>query len=160
MKNKAIYKLAKKKGICKEWAEKIKNASEKQLAQMFFDGSDWAFENDFPTRELLEAHPNAMDYGLHLDAEKGKYKGVERLAFFGNSHANLIYDDFEVAEVYARHNSEIEIKASDNTIVFVSVEDNASVHVECTDKAFVKVSRFNGKISGNPTKIIERKWEA
>lgn len=154
MRNREIYKEAKSLGICKEWAARLKNASEKQMAKMFFTGSDWAFENNFPTKEILRSHPNVMDYGLHLDAEKETYKGIERLAFFGDSKANLIYDNFEVAEVYVRHNSIIGIVVSGGAIVNVSLADNAKVNViNQGGKVYVISYSDMAEINGNPTKI-------
>ena len=161
MRNREIYKEAKDLGICKEWATRLKNASEKQMAKMFFTGSDWAFENNFPTIELLEKHPNAMKYGLHLDADHETFDGLEHLAFFGKSTANVLLHNFEVAEVFVRHNSEIFIDAKNHAIVDVMLEDNARIEVQKDDTARVSVWVYseNAQALGNMTKKTHCKYE-
>lgn len=147
--NREIHDLAVTKGICKDWAKKLKNATNKELSEMFFDGSDWAFKYDFPTIDLLKDYKGVKEFGLVLDAENETFKGIERLAFFGDGKAKVVYENFEVADVYVRHGSDVEINASNYAIVSVSVEDNASVHIVKDSTAKVNVRWYSGVVSGD-----------
>lgn len=147
-----IYKQAVKQGVCKEWAEKIKTATIEELSKMFFLGSDWALKNNFPSVELLEKY-NAEQYGLIYNGT-GLYS-MEKLAFFGNSNANIVYSGFDVADVYLRHNSKVEICASGNAIVYVTICDDAEIDVNKKDESTVFVTRYSGIIKGTVTQIKE-----
>ncbi len=142
MDTKKIIAEAKKLGLCKEWLDDFqKNGSLEHLCEKFFEGSDWALENNFPSLELLKEFPGAK-HGLHLDY-KGKPITIDnakgQLAFFGKSKAEINVTGFAVLEIYARHDSKIKIKADNNAIVKATIIDNASVQVECTDEASASV---------------------
>lgn len=147
--NAEIHNIAVKKGICKDWAKRLKNATDKQLAEMFFNGSDWAFENDFPTKALLNEYDGVKDFGLCLDVNNETFTSVENVAFFGNSKATLIYNNFEVADVYVRHDSNVTIEATNYAIVNVSVEDQAKVFITKDSTAKVNVRRYSGTVEGD-----------
>lgn len=153
-----IRKLAKSLGLCQEWQKKMKDTSTLQeYCQMFFDGSDWAMENDFPSLGLLRKYKEASIYGLYTDAKTVK-RNIMRIAFFGLSDAILSYDGHVVSQIYIRHKSTVKITAKDNAILFVTVADNTTVEIDVQDNAVVNVYRYGGTISGN-VKINERSWE-
>ncbi|OPB98922.1 hypothetical protein BAS10_04440 [Elizabethkingia meningoseptica] len=155
---KDIRSKAKKLGLCQDWQKKMKYApSLQEYCQMFFDGSDWAMENDFPSLGLLRKYKEASIYGLYTDAKTVKRNHI-KIAFFGLSDAVLNYDGHIVSEIYIRHKSSIKITAKDNAILFVTVADNAIVDIEVNDNAVVNVYRYGGTITGNLT-INERSWE-
>ncbi|WP_322545097.1 hypothetical protein [Elizabethkingia miricola] len=128
-----------------------------EYCQMFFDGSDWAMENDFPSLGLLRKYKEASIYGLYTDAKTVK-RNIMRIAFFGLSDAILSYDGHVVSQIYIRHKSTVKITAKDNAILFVTVADNTTVEIDVQDNAVVNVYRYGGTISGN-VKINERSWE-
>lgn len=149
MKNLELHKEAVKKEICADWAKKLENASVKILAGMFFDGADWAFENDFPTISMLEEYKGVKDFGLHLDCDNEKFVSIENIAFFGDSKAQILYNNFEVAQVFARHNADIAIDASNYAILTIYVEDNAKVLIVKDETAKVTVKRYSGTVTGD-----------
>lgn len=153
-----IRKLAKNLGLCQDWQKKMKDAPTLQeYCQMFFDGSDWAMENDFPSLGLLRKYKEASIYGLYTDAKTVK-RNLIRVAFFGLSDAILSYDGHIVSEIYVRHKSTVKITAKDNAILFVTMADNATVEINVQDNAVVNVYRYGGDITGNVT-INERSWK-
>lgn len=145
-------------GLCQDWQKKMKYAPTLQeYCQMFFDGSDWAMENDFPTLGLLRKYKESSIYGLYTDAKTVK-RNLIKIAFFGLSDAILNYDGYSVGEIFIRHKSSVKITAKDNSILTITVADNAIVDIEVQDNAKVLVYRYGGNITGN-VKINERSWE-
>lgn len=149
MKIKNIIERAKELGICKEWAEKMEqNPSVEGFCNMFFKGSDWATEHDFPTPEMLRAFPEVERYGLYLDKT---YQGrlTEKMAFFGSSDVEIVANNFDVAEIYLRHNSRLNIRAKNYAKIFVYQYDNAKVRVVTSDNAEVKIFNYKKKENGS-----------
>lgn len=142
MEIKNIIERAKELGICQEWAEKMEqNPNVEGFCNMFFKGSDWATEHDFPTPEMLRAFPEAEWYGMYLDKTYSG-KALEKMAFFGSSDVKVVAKNFDVAEIYLRHNSKLEIKAKDYAKIFVYQYDNSKVRVVTSDNAEVKIFKY------------------
>lgn len=152
-----VIKSAIEKGLCKPWKEKMHRATMSEYCQMFFDGSDWAMENDFPSLGLLRKYNTSSVYGLYTDAKCIK-NNIKQIAFFGDSEAVLIYDKHSIGEIYVRHRSYIKITAKDNSILYVTVADNAQVDIQVDGNAIVNVYRYGGRITGNVT-VNERSWK-
>lgn len=163
---KEIALEAKKKGICKEWfSDMLKQNSIAPLCKMFFDGSDWAMENDFPNIELLRKFKgNSEQYGLYADF-KGELilKSLKnQKAFFGESEVDLSAGDFSVSEIYIRHNSKAKIKVAGSAFMVVTLLDSAQVEIDVLEDANVSVFYYGTenmvKYAGN-VKITEKSWE-
>lgn len=148
---KEIALEAKKKGLCKDWFMKMcaQNYIE-PLCKMYFDGSDWAMENDFPSLEILRRFKgNSEQFGLFTDYS-GTIENSRRTAFFGKSKVEIIAKNYDVQEIYVRHNSHAKIYASDNAFVVVNVVDDAMLEVVCDGKAKVNVYCY-GKVQNITT---------
>ena len=158
MRNKEIFEAVKEKGICESWAAKLRDASDEELASMFFDGSDWAFENDIPSKEMFKGYPGIYKHGLHLD-ESGIYKNPGKLAFFGKCTSVAEISGFEVSEIYLRHESFLRVEAKDNCFVVVTIADDAVLEVFKEEKATVIVYSYSGEVLGNPNKIVYKRYE-
>lgn len=158
---------AKKNGICKEWfAQMLKISHLQPLCDMYFKGSDWAMENDFPNITLLRKYfSNATPYGFHTDfvGSVGLLNSVKHqsIAFFGNSVADVICAPFAVCEIFIRHNSKVKIVAEENAFIVVNLLDAATVEIEA-ENASVKVYQYGTNsqftVSGN-VEIIEKQWQ-
>lgn len=149
--------------ICDEYYKNMMSFSNyAQLASMYFKGSDWSMENDFPRIDILRKHKGCLlPYGMVTDVSEA-YSNTRYLAVFGESEVNLIYKDYSVGQVIIRHESKASVKAYGNSKVFINVLDNAQVVIDCEDEASVTVYDYgkNTKIKtqGN-VKIILSKWE-
>ena len=152
-----VIKLATEKGICKPWREDMAKATMKEYCEMFFKGSDWAMEKDFPSLGLLRKYKTTSHYGLYTDA-KVKKGNAEQIAFFGESESELEYDEHHIGEIYIRHKSNIKILAKDNSIVYVTIADGATVEIEAEENAKVTVYQYGGTVKGNAI-IHQRSWE-
>jgi len=152
-----IIKLATERGICKPWRENMSKATMKDFCEMFFKGSDWAMEKDFPSLGLLRKYKTTSHYRLYTDA-KVKKENTKQIAFFGESESELEYDEHHIGEIYIRHKSKVKILAKGNSIVYVTIADGATVEIEAEENAKVTVYQYGGTVKGNAT-IHQRSWE-
>lgn len=149
--------------ICDEYYQNmITFTNYAQLAAMYFRGSDWSMENDFPRIDILKKHQGGLlPYGMITDGS-GTYSNQKYLAVFGDSDLSLKYDAFSVGNIIIRHNSKATIEASGNAFLIINIIDNAEVEINCTDDAKISVFDYgqNTKIktSGN-VKIVPSKWQ-
>ena len=151
-----VIKLATEKGICKPWREDMAKATMKEYCEMFFKGSDWALEKDFPSLGLLRKYKTTSHYGLYTDA-KVKKENAKQIAFFGESESELEYNEHHIGEIYIRHKSNVKIIAKDNSIIYVTITDGATVEIEAEESAKVTVYQYGGIVKGNAT-IHQRSW--
>ena len=156
---KEIYKMAKSIGLgadCK--AEMIQDHSLKKLGEMYFKGSDWSMEHDFPNLKLLrELKGQTEQYGLYTD-HSGQIHALQRMALFGNSNAIVNYNGFSVSEIIIRHDTKVKIVAKDYSYLVVNVLDSAHVEIESKDNATVSVYVYgnSAKITGSTNVIIRK----
>lgn len=146
---KEIALEAKKSNLCQPWFKEMMGVTNyERLAKMYFDGSDWAMEKDFPNVELLRKHKGGIEpHNLLVDVI-GRYDNFSKVAFFGNSDIECVYTDYQVAQIYVRHDSKMQLTAKYNSIVYVNILDNAELVIDCQDNAQVIVFEY-----GNNTKI-------
>ncbi|TDX83993.1 hypothetical protein [Epilithonimonas xixisoli] len=149
--------------ICEEFYQNMMTFSNyAQLATMYFKGSDWSMENDFPRLELLRKHKvGLLSVGMVTDV-KETYNNIRYLAVFGDSEVNINYSGYSVAQVIIRHNSKVKIIVKDESKIQINILDNAEIEIDCQDNAVVSVYDYgkNTKIktSGN-IKITPSKWQ-
>ncbi|AQX84050.1 hypothetical protein AYC65_03005 [Elizabethkingia bruuniana] len=132
-------------------------ATMKDFCEMFFKGSDWAMENDFPSLGLLRKYKTTFLYGLYTDA-KVKKENAKQIGFFGESESELEYNEYNIGEIYIRHKSHVKITAKDNSIVYVTIADGVTVEIEAEENAKVTVFQYGGTVKGNAI-IHQRSWE-
>lgn len=141
-----IYNKAVENNLCEPWQKKMRSdLTLKNLCQMYFDGDDWAMENDFPKLGTLKEFKGKSEvFGLFTD-----YIGMPniqpRMAFFGESEVKLVYSGFSVSTLIIRHNSKVNIQAVDNAIVFVNLLDNAELEIEALESSKVEVFSYNSE---------------
>lgn len=144
-----IVEKAKELGICQKWGDEMQNSPQMGLyCKMYFQGEDWAMEQDFPTLSLLRKYKGQTEaHGLYTD-HKGGFYNTEHLAFFGESDVMVSYDGFQVGKVNIRHDSKAKISLKGNAIIMLNVLDFADVEIEATQysKAYVYQYGINAKV--------------
>lgn len=153
-----IVAKAKELGICQKWGEEMQSSPKMALyCKMYFDGEDWAMEQDFPTLELLQKYKGQTEeYGLYTD-HQGAFENWDKIAFFGKSVVEIDYNCFQVGKVNIRHDSKAKIIAEDNAIVMINILDNAEVEVEAKDNAKIFVYRYglNTKVQSKGSVLVK-----
>lgn len=136
-----IDKLHKQGLICREWTEEMhKDGSLKQLCKMWFDGSDWSTENNFPDLSVLKNYRGESDlYGLFTD-RKGVVNALPQMAFFGESDVTIKLDKYAVCQIYIRHNSRVKIITDETVIVEVNMYDSAKL--EHDDRGNINIYQY------------------
>lgn len=145
--------------LCPEFTSQLINITNySQLASMYFKGSDWSMENDFPNISLLRKHKTELlPYGMMTDIEESIIN-KRYLALFGNSNVSLKYTGFSIGELIIRNNSKALIEVSDNANLTIDILDDASVNIICKDNAKVVVCAYhNANITSSGAVMIYKK---
>ena len=157
---KDVITAAEKAGICTEWLEKMKKKpTAETFVQMYFDGSDWSGENDFPNVKLARKHKDKTEpLGLFADNNEVDLHNPKQTALLGKCKAVLRFDGFAVAKVIVRHRSEATIIVKDHAVVSVDIIDNAKVKVSAEDESSVKIYNYGPNTHYNISgRVTERK---
>lgn len=142
-----VIKQAKRLGVCKEWHLRMKRKPTfENLCKMYFLGSDWATQQNFPNLTLARKYKNqTLNFGIYTDINKETIfpkfhiKGIVRMAFLGNSQAEITFEKHEVAQIIIRHTSKVKIIAKDFAQVSVIVLDNAILEQEKDPCAHISI---------------------
>lgn len=157
--SKTLAKEAKKRGICKEWHTALKLLTDrKAMVEMYLRGIDFCLKNDYPANDFIKEHFGdiAPQMGVFVDCEisvENKPKSVCLGATFGIIKTNA----FSVSEIFAKHQSELNVLAADNAFVMVDVFDDAVVNIHAHDRAKVCVNKYG---DGGRVNIVEESAEA
>lgn len=146
----ALAKEAKKKGICKEWHTALKSQTDrKAMVEMYLRGIDFCLKNDYPANDFIKAHFGdiAPRMGVFVDCEinvENSPKCVCLVQTFGKVSTT----GFNVCEIFAKHEAEINVVAADNAFVMVDVFDHSVVNIHAHDRAKVCVNHYgdNGRV--------------
>ena len=81
---------------------------------------------------------------------------------FGTSEGTAEFTGFHVAQIWARDNAKVSIKASGYAYITVDIADRATVEVTVSDAARVSVFLHGGNYTGNATdnariKVIDKR---
>lgn len=146
---KELALAASKKGICKEWFETMKDLTDKKaLIEMYIKGIDFCLANDYPSNDYISQHfKGEMEaFGVHLDELIFKTNPRTTVAL-GSCSGSLKFDEFTVAEVFIKHQSDLTLKAKGNSFVMVDIFDDARVHIHATDNSKICVNHYSGSVT-------------
>lgn len=92
----------------------------------------------------------------HISVKSGKY-----VIAFGTSEGKASYSGFDVAQIWAREHTRLEVTATDNAVVCIEVADKAQVTITASGAARVSVFLHGGTLiknaTGNATiKVIDK----
>lgn len=150
--------------ICNEFYQNMMSFSNyAQLATMYFRGSDWSMENDFPNINILRKHKGGLlPCGMLTDVS-GTYSNQRYLGVFGDSDVNLNYDQYSVAQIIIRHNTKAKIVVKDESKIQINLLDKADVHIDCEDEAQVNVYQYSNDATvtfyGGKVKVIKSEFK-
>jgi hypothetical protein len=65
----------------------------------------------------------------------------------GATQGHIDVSGFEVCEIFAKHNSELNVVAKDNAFVVIDIFDEAVVSIHASDRAKVCVNHYGGSIT-------------
>lgn len=137
MKNKKLSKDLKKRaialGLCSQWTKEWKTSDCDELCQMYKDGIDFCIEHDYPTTEYMKDNFEGImqKNGIYVD-DKVNINKIKHLVyvFNGGSNASIKVSEFDVCEIYVRHDSVLNLECSGQAKVYVNLHDNAKLNVK------------------------------
>ncbi|WP_430827297.1 hypothetical protein [Chryseobacterium indologenes] len=142
---------------CKEGFEKAyRDTSIKNLCELFFANSDWALQQNFPSKEVLEKYRGYYEnYGVFY--KQNTISKAVKLAIF-DCESEIEFSAFDVSEIFIRGKSNIKINASGYCKIFVTVLDNAELNIERIENAEVFVYRYGGRVNGDCV-VKQKTWD-
>lgn len=146
---KQLAKAAQANGICTPWLNELKTLENKDaLVDMYIRGLDFCLAHDYPSNDFIRRHFKGMmeTHGVFLDDAIELQNQCKCIAL-GETTGRVAADGYSVVEVWAKHQSSLNIIAKDNAFVMVDVYDDAVVNVCASDRAKVCVNRHGGKVS-------------
>ena len=89
-------------------------------------------------------------------------KDLRNVVAFGTSEGTAEFTGFHVAQIWARDNVKISIKASGYAYITVDIADRAEVEITASDAARVSVFLHGGNYTGSTTdnariKVIDKR---
>lgn len=152
--NRQLAKQAKEKGICKDWFKDLEQTENiTDLIQMYLKGIDFCLANDFPSNDFIRKHFKGKmeDFGIFLDGSF-QLKNKSKCVLLGNCKGILAIDQYNVSEVFVKHQSEIILEAKDNAFVMIDLFDDAVLHIHALGDAKICVNQYQGKSQIHQTK--------
>lgn len=158
-----IAKKAHKLGACQQGYRELLSATSKhELCHSYIKNLDFCLEHNFPSNEYIRKHFKGImeEQGIYLD-DVIELHNLRMCITLGKTNGRIILSAYSVAEIYAKHQSALNIVAKDNAFVMVDVYDDAVVNVCVSDRAQVCVNRHGGKVTYNATgdavvKVMEK----
>lgn len=158
-----IAKKAHKLGACQQGYRELLSATSKHdLCHSYIKNLDFCLEHNFPSNDYIRKHFKGImeEQGIYLD-DVIELHNLRMCITLGKTNGRIILSEYSVAEIYAKHQSALNIVAKDNAFVMVDVYDDAVVNLYASDRAQVCVNRHGGKITYNATgdavvKIMEK----
>ena len=146
---KKLAKDAKTKGICNDWHDQLRTLGDnkKAMLAMYVKGIDFCLSNDFPDNKFIREHFVGVmeDYGVFIDDDI-RLTNYKRCVALGSTKARVEVESYNVCEVFAKHDSEINIIAKGDSFIEVDVFDSSVVHIYAQDRAKVHINRYGGTV--------------
>lgn len=151
--------MARGAGLCDQWFGEWGEPNTDELIDKFTRGIDFAIKHNFPTNEYIHEHFDTSTlrrHGVYVD----DVVCVENKPFVvtqGKSVGALQFNNLAVSSVYARHDSNLTIRAIGGSKVFLRVYDNARVRVYASPSSKVFVYRYGGEIETDGNVIVRER---
>lgn len=161
--NKVLRDRARVLGLCDQWYDGWdKEETKQELIDKYLKGIDFCIEHDYPRLEFIKAYfPKTLleKNGIFLDevfscGNTASYKTVVAL---GKSKGMMWYIGPVSRSVYARHNSEVTVKATDGARVFVEAWENSRVRAMADDESKVFVYWHGGEVTSEGNVVVRDK---
>ena len=143
-----LARYAKIHGICEDWYLALKNENDiNGLLDMYIRGIDFCLANDYPSNDFIANNfKGKMEaHGVHLD-ETLEIVNERKIIALGKSVGTIEINEFEVSEIFIKHDSELVLIASGNSFVMIDIFDNAKLTVLASDDAKVRINRYGGQV--------------
>ena len=103
--------MAKAKGICAPWHAELLTLQDKEaMVEMYLKGIDFCLANDYPNNDFIRSHFKGVmeKQGVFLD-DNVKVENMPKCVCLGATKAHVEVQGFQVCEVFAKHDSELNV---------------------------------------------------
>jgi hypothetical protein len=135
-------------GLCEQWQNTWGNPNEQELINKFLHGINFCLAHNYPSNEFIKKnfdeevlHRN----NIYVDCDIQRRNPRQIVVVQGKSTGLIMYDGYNTADVYVRHDSDIVVDCTRMSKIFISVYDNAKVKVIQKDGATVYVYTHGDK---------------
>lgn len=149
--SKELARQAKAKGICTPWHKELLTLQDKEaMVEMYLRGIDFCLSNNYPSNDFIRTHFKGImeKHGVFLD-DNIMVENKPKCVCLGATYGRVEVNGFEVCEVFAKHNSELNVIAKDNAFVVIDIFDDSVVSIHASDRAKVCVNHYGGTINRN-----------
>lgn len=117
------------------------------MVAMYIRGIDFCLANDYPSNDYIRQHFKGVmeDQGIFLD-DPIKLTNYRRCIALGSCHGELLVSKYNVSEVFAKHDSQLDIIVEDNAFVEIDMFDNSRVKVTSRGQAKVHINVYGGEL--------------
>jgi hypothetical protein len=146
--NKELAKEARRKGICKEWHNQLKNLEDKrQMVEMYIRGIDFCLKNNYPGNDFILEHFNGIrtEYGIFVD-DTINILNQNRCVALGKTTGRVETTGYGICEIFVKHHFVLTIVAKDNAFVMIDIFDNAEIEAIALNNAKVCVNQYGGNV--------------
>jgi hypothetical protein len=146
--------------LCRPAIFKIKNINKVEDFLTFYkSGIDFCFNNDFPNAEFLKKEAGGIlkENGFYVDVDC-KVAEKPTMVVLGKSRLEIVVDNYEVTEIYAKDETEITVIAKANCFVMIDVFDNVKAKITVSENARVTVNVYgNARVTADGIVTINEK---
>ena len=117
---KQLAEAAQANGICTPWLNELKTLENKDaLVDMYIRGLDFCIAHDYPSNDFIRRHfKGTMEtHGVFLDDAIELQNQCKCIAL-GETTGRVAADGYSVVEVWAKHQSSLNITAKDNAWLY------------------------------------------
>ena len=146
---------ARQLGLCDQWYDQWdKEETKQELIEKYLKGIDFCIKHDYPKPDFIRAYfPNSIlvKNCIFLDTLNVETSNLSRAVFLGKSNGRITYDGVKAGNIYLRHESELDVKATGGARVFIETYEGCRLNVEAKENSKVFVYRHGGEVhvSGN-----------
>lgn len=145
---KELAKQAKSKGICEDWHKELKALTDKRaMVDMYIRGIDFCLSNDYPSNDYIRANFKGVmeEKGVFLDDEINLVNFRYCVAL-GTTQGDVNISGYKVCEVFAKHQSSLNIIAKDDAFVMIDAFDNSRLSISACGNSNVCVNIYGKAI--------------
>lgn len=149
MENTELIEDGLNKGLCTPWAFKMKHANKSELLQMYLDGIDFCMSNDYPSNQYLKDNAGDIlnDFNIYIDQEVSLLN-KSMSVLLGKSIAKIEVNEYQVSQIFIKHDSVVDIDVKDKSFVIIDIFDNAICNLKASGETKLLVNIY-GKAKVN-----------
>lgn len=153
-----LKKEATRIGLCNKWIEEWGSPDLDELCDKYVKGIDFCVEHDFPSCQYMKEHFDGImqKHGIFVD-ESFVLTNPRTLVVNGKCNGKVNVNGYGVSDIYARHDSVLEIIVSGNARVSVETYDNCVLAVKASGNSKVFVYDHGGCIKKEGNVIVKNR---